>query len=405
MRQRRGLYSRPTKPAIRILPSGPYSTAVAAGVLRGSFGEAFTWTQPATSYLHSTAGVLTSFAADTPRVESNGFLIEVSRANVVSRSEDIAGGWTANQVSYTNPATPTDPTGGTGTRMMTDTAVDAIHGSFVSHANTIGSNFVLSCYAKAGTADRFGLSLGNGGSSPGAWWNLTTGVVGGTFGVGTAAYIEALANGWYRCSVACVTVQTPQFPFIRMGTADAHVSTYAATYVGSGSTLYLFGAQLEAGTRASSYIRTTAGGVTKAGDSCRISTTGFPVLAGEVSLEYTPKEATGGLRTLYDTCNGGNGVNLAITASNELQLKTELAAASDMTASSALTWTPGTTYRIRARWGYGRHDVWRNDVLVASAGSLTNLPTAQHSLGFFGTDTSGANGCHGNLSNVSLRAV
>lgn len=92
----------------------------------------------------------------------------------------------------------------------------------------------------------------------GAWFNLATGAI-GTVQAGVTASIVALTGGYYRCIATGAVGSGGSAPKARlkMGTADNQ-----ATYTGDGTSgIYLWGAQMEAGSTATQYIATTTAAV------------------------------------------------------------------------------------------------------------------------------------------------
>jgi hypothetical protein len=114
----------------------------------------------------------------------------------------------------------------------------------------IGDVVTFSVYIKAGT--RSWAQLQTTGS---IWANfdLAGGVVGSKHASVISHSIQAIANGWYRCS-AVFTIAGPssQSFIIGIKTGD----TGATNYVGNGSTIYAWGAQIDKGTVARSYLPT-----------------------------------------------------------------------------------------------------------------------------------------------------
>ena len=81
--------------------------------------------------------------------------------------------------------------------------------------------------------------------------------------------IENYGNGWYRCRMTVLLGRTVAGN-IRVNTSDGTIST-AAIQSASGNTAYVWGAQLETGSVATSYIPTTTASVTRNADVISVS--------------------------------------------------------------------------------------------------------------------------------------
>jgi hypothetical protein len=117
----------------------------------------------------------------------------------------------------------------------------------------------ISVFAKAGNYGLF--RIGNVSSAArAAWFNLNAGVVTGTVNGGSAS-MQNYGNGWYRCIFTPTTTVSGSDAFI-IGISNAPNGTTGV----SGSTIYFWGAQLEVGSVATTYIPTTTGTGSRAAD-------------------------------------------------------------------------------------------------------------------------------------------
>ena len=222
----------------------------------------------ATAYTPTTTAAITnyipalqSYAANVARFDFNpvtgeslGLMVEEQRANLLSYSQQFdVPTWAKSRSSIAQNVIIAPDGTLSGCKFIDSTATSNTHDiSQFSIPVVNGSAYTFSVYAKAGELNW--LMLGDNTSYTGRFFNLATGVAGGTGAYGaTSSYsITPAGNGWYRCSITTTQSTTTGKPIIFLGTADG---TYA--YTGTGvSGLYLFGAQYELGAFATSYIPT-----------------------------------------------------------------------------------------------------------------------------------------------------
>jgi hypothetical protein len=219
-----------------------------------------------------------TIAANIPRIDWLGqscpaLLVEPSAQNLALQSAgfQVSGNWAPTNISVSTGTTAafTAPDGSTDADLLTATANGSARiiqsFSFVS-----GTTYTYSAFAKAGSGF-FGLTMENGGVASGAAviWNLNTGAVAvsGTQGTGYALQsqgIENYGNGWYRCRMT-VLMSVSVTGNIRANTADGTMSS-TVIQSASGNTAYVWGAQVEVGSVATTYIPTTTAAVTRAAD-------------------------------------------------------------------------------------------------------------------------------------------
>lgn len=144
---------------------------------------------------------------------------------------------------------------------------------FISqNAALAGTTYTLSVYAKE--AEYSFVQLHAFGNS-GVVFNLSSGVVVS----GTGGSITPAGNGWYRCNFTFAATNTTVF------ISQNRTSTSGYNYAGTiGSGIYIYGAQLEAGAFATSYIPTAAASATRNADVAFVATSQFPYSATEGAL-------------------------------------------------------------------------------------------------------------------------
>ena len=247
-------------------------------------------TNPAT-YVGSD-GLIKSATNNQPRFDYNpttlvckGLLIEEQRTNLLQRSEEFDDAyWTKTNATVT-ANTAVAPGGTLTADKLVATAVSGRHVAFRNIATSASNAFTVSCYAKAGEYGFLALSVMQGSNSSGILYtfNLTDGTatqraVGGYSGV--SAQSQSVGNGWWRCSITFTNAgATADYVIIApspSATPSFDASYVTASYTGDGySGIYIWGAQLEAGAFATSYIPTTTAALTRNADVAVMTGTNF----------------------------------------------------------------------------------------------------------------------------------
>jgi hypothetical protein len=267
-----------------------------------------TTTQAITNYipqLMTAASGVARFDHNPITDESLGLLIEEQRTNLVLRSEEFDNAVWVKNACTVSANTLTAPDGAiTADKLVEDTST-GLH--FLHYLATFAAStsYTVSVYAKAGERTRF--QIGGSGS---AWasfstavFDLSAGTVVTNTGAFTSASITPAGNGWYRCTAtglsnaSPVNQQVAQFFLVQSGTTTS--------YTGNGfSGLFIWGAQLEAGAFATSYIPTVAASVTRNADAASMTGTNF-------SSWYSAPEGTVYTEFQLTSGNGaGNNANI-----------------------------------------------------------------------------------------------
>jgi len=281
----------PASPSLLIVPArfktGKLYTQIAttsAGVVLASSGD-FNVTRGTTATRFNSAGLIESVASGVPRLDyytSGGtagcpaLLVEPSAQNSALQSENFTTTWSATSLNITSGFT--SPTNSNlGALIEASAAGGRLRQSVTL---TSGATLDFSCFAKLGTLSS-GVSLvfqdgtaTNYTSGACQAFRLDTGQLAssGSTGAGFTVVrsgIENYGNGWYRCNLAVTMGYTPAAPHIMIRPTAALTSSIPVTV--SGDTCYIFGAQLETGSVATSYIPTTTAPVTRNADVVTLS--------------------------------------------------------------------------------------------------------------------------------------
>ena len=249
----------------------------------------------ATTYIptQASASGAPRFDYDPVTLASLGLLIEEQRTNLVTYSEQFDNAaWTKTNSSIT-ANTVIAPDGAlTGDKIVSTSGSLGLIVQSVSQ--TSGTSYALSVFAKAGEYSFCQLRINTSVSSiTRAYFNLSNGTTTGV--ANCTASITPVGNGWYRCSIVYTATVTTAAGGQRIyGQVDAIDTAGDGT-----SGIYIWGAQLEAGAFATSYIPTVASQVTRAADVAVMTGTNF-------SDWYNQPEGTFYVSSDYVLVAGGN---------------------------------------------------------------------------------------------------
>ena len=248
--------------------------------LWGAQLEAVTYQTNPSAYVQTVASAYYGprFDYDPVTLAPKGLLIEEQRTNLLTYSEqfnDVA--WVKTRASIAaNSTTAPDGTNNADT-LIEDTTAASTHfiGRVVS-ANA-STAYTQSIFLKAAGRTRGQLQMfGNGGGST-VNFDLTavTATATGGYGGWTAASatITHVGGGWYRLTHTVTTNAGLTAFNNNFYLADAAGN---ASYTGDGTSgMFLYGAQVEAGAFATSYIPTVASQVTRSADNATMTGTNF----------------------------------------------------------------------------------------------------------------------------------
>ena len=305
-----------------------------------------------------------------------GLLIEEQRTNLVLQSQTFDNAsWAAIRTTVTANST-TAPDG-------TSTA-DTLTGNGVSGAHVIqnglgisflAATYTLSVFAKADTNNFIQLRFFSGLGGAFANFNLATGAV-GTSGAGATASIQNVGSGWYRCIMTATTTASASGGFnFWLVTSDSAVSGETNSL---STSVFLWGAQLEAGSFATSYIPTLVSTVTRSADVASINTLSpwYNQAEGSFFAEWRLGQDTSSI-IIYQVDDGTN--------TNVIRLRYGAAGTSNDTAvivgnvvqatlAVSTQQTPNTTYKNAM--AYKLNDFARSaDGGVAITNNSGTLPT------------------------------
>jgi hypothetical protein len=191
-------------------------------------------------------------------------LLEPASTNLLTYSEQF-NMWSGWQLNTTTANATTAPDGNATADKIIENSTTNSHNIAQSVNVTSGTTYTVSCYIKA--AERFKANLvfwTNNSAFP--LTGLTIDLISGAFSVSgnqIAYSVIPHSSGWYRCSITQTASATAAGTLYIGIINDSGVESYT----GNGTSgIYVWGAQLETSTSATSYISTTSTTATRSAD-------------------------------------------------------------------------------------------------------------------------------------------
>lgn len=265
-------------------------------------------------------GLIESVSNNVPRLDYSqesafpALLVEPAATNLLLRSEEFDNAyWTKTNTTVTaNATTAPDGTLTADKVAATTTGTDRR----IQRADGLASGmYTTSIFAKAAELSTIRMYAVDFNAQ--ATFNLSAGTVNNILG-GATASIESYRDGWYKCSITITYAGgATQALYLNIGNA------LGGDPVTAGDGVFIWGAQLETGSVATSYIPTVASTVTRNADV--ISLTGASGLIGQTEgvlfaeINFNGNQKDGARIVVIDGGAEISSTYLRINTSNQVE--------------------------------------------------------------------------------------
>jgi hypothetical protein len=226
-----------------------------------SLDSRVTFTRATTATFVGSNGLIQTAAINAPRFEYDsvtlaprGLLIEEARTNIQIQSEDFSTAWVPTGISVSTNST-TAPDG----NATADTLTASASPGNIVYLQPVGNGttYTFSLFVKKLTSDTVQINFSNVAEGPVFTFSTESFSVAASW----TTSVQKLNNGWYR--ITATRVSNTVFAGMQIRIAN------------SGEAIYAWGAQMEAGAFATSYIPTTTATVTRNADVATMTGTNF----------------------------------------------------------------------------------------------------------------------------------
>jgi hypothetical protein len=354
-----------------------------------AFGD-FTVNRDTTKTVLGKDGFLKTVPVDEPAIEFNadgsykGLLVEPAATNICKQSEDITTTWIPINATLTANATTAPDGTNTADKLNDDNGggtntVSILQGLTVS-ANT---KYTASVFLKADQLSfaRIELQDYDGTTDGHQYFGLS-----GTGSLGTASSLQdssitVYPNGWYRCTVTWTQGSADTFVELRIYVTNS-ISNNVVDRDGT-SSIFVWGAQVEAGPIATSYIPTTTASVTRAKDDITLGSASSLIgqTEGTIYVEVDWRLATGTTQYLLVASDGtiSNSIFISSDASPVELRMYAVANGPTLTQQGKASTAYTGIQKIAFAYNSGDFELYRNGVSISSdqdpADSLAGLAT------------------------------
>lgn len=344
------------------------------------------------------SGLIKDAEVGVPRIDwTNGvgeLLLEPLSRNLITYSEDFSNvSWTKTNATVTaNSSLSPDGSVNADQIIATSTSNVLVQDGGIS---VVANKYSASVFLKYNSHDLVRVRLANYFiANTSVTFNLQNGTIDNVGVEAENAKIEDYGNGWYRCSFTSLSNAAA-------GSNAQFIVEFLGTY-SSGSSVYIFGAQLEQLSYPTSYIRTSGTTVTRIADAVTGNSSLGQVINSSEGVLYAEMSALAndGTQNLLGL-NGGsisNSILFGFSTSNGIRFygaESGTATGFDLTTAATIT----SNLKLALKWSLNDVKFYINGTQVGTDTSFA----ASSSLNELSFDNgSGANDFYGRIRELKV---
>jgi len=227
----------------------------------------FDFTRASSATVVNKAGLIETVGSGEARIDfskddsKGALLLEPTRSNLIPYSEDFSNAaWAKQSVTITSNSV-ISPDGSLNADKITDDSTNGAHRMTEAFTTSSTGSFTYSIFLKKGTLTTAQFQLFNSATASSANVDLVNGTI-TSDGTGVDHKIENYGNDWFKCSISGTLSNTTTTVYLYL--------KQKPSYIGNEDYLYAWGAQLEQGSYATSYIPNfgNSAGATRSADVC-----------------------------------------------------------------------------------------------------------------------------------------
>jgi hypothetical protein len=312
-----------------------------------------------------------------------GLLVEPSAQNAFIQSQTLFTSHLVQNLTtagYENVAI--SPDGTQNAEKFVPNTTNAIHGiaDVTSQTITSGTTYTFSCFAKSDGGTNFPFialildSTTAWGATKNAIFNVVSGTIHGSAPSGVTMRIENYGSGWYRFSATATAVGsvTGQYQYrIYIPNSSAALSYAAAS--GNTEGVLVWGAQLETGSVATSYIPTTTAPITRNADVISVSTASGCIGQSEGTI-YTELDFSRAIASIAIIVGNSSNENFRIRKAANFGVLVQAVNTSGATTLFTSSAASAGIYKVAFGYKNGDYAMSVNGATVLTSNNSTNFP-------------------------------